>query len=588
MSNPQCVDEVIYDPLHFPSTFLADKKQPLTDDNLQLSEYYISSLRNSEIPMKFDTKLFTELLSEIFSSNLDPLLKIRTALLVVMCKNYINISDIFNVLLTFDTLDSKTARDGLDNIFIHEGNALFNDTFFAQLAKNRMLILDTVDCFRDFMDSQERLQFDQLYPIMYKIIRTNDNLDAPLESRELNFDFIFSYKDKMPQDEYDHFVQRIRNEYPILLPLSERLKEYQEACKPSNEAHIRVSRENPLEAVFRLKNIQNIRSSSFYIKIDGEDAIDCGGVTKEFIELVAKELVKPENNILTVVNNFYWFPYYKTVDVELLSKYENLGIFFALVIKNKLEIPIRFPRYFFKKLLHRPISTQADLPLYLDPIVMQSYMFMINTPCVENEEFPYVYPGRGIEIDLSNFKDITDNPDYKPPIITDENKGSLLTNLSTWAFDKSISKIWKAFETGFYSVEIRSDLLCRYFRLDELDILFRGETKIDWSVLPDKTIYYSCHKDDELIQWFWQFFMQLDDNGKINAIKFITGKSTVPIGGIPDGFIKIRLDEYNQSNTMPKAHTCFNTLDLPNYPNYDELAAKCELGFASCEGFGFE
>ena len=41
MSNPKCVDEVIYDPLHFPSTFLADKKQPLTDDNLQSSFIHV-------------------------------------------------------------------------------------------------------------------------------------------------------------------------------------------------------------------------------------------------------------------------------------------------------------------------------------------------------------------------------------------------------------------------------------------------------------------------------------------------------------------------------------------------------------------
>jgi hypothetical protein len=40
---------------------------------------------------------------------------------------------------------------------------------------------------------------------------------------------------------------------------------------------------------------------------------------------------------------------------------------------------------------------------------------------------------------------------------------------------------------------------------------------------------------------------------------------------------------------MPKAHTCFNRLDLPRYPSYDEMKAAIDF-IANNEiiGFGIE
>ncbi len=62
-------------------------------------------------------------------------------------------------------------------------------------------------------------------------------------------------------------------------------------------------------------------------------------------------------------------------------------------------------------------------------------------------------------------------------------------------------------------------------------------------------------------------------------IQFITGTSKIPAGGFANlkgmnGMQRISIHKDPNSNQLPKAHTCFNQLDLPNYQTKDILKQK--------------
>lgn len=73
-------------------------------------------------------------------------------------------------------------------------------------------------------------------------------------------------------------------------------------------------------------------------------------------------------------------------------------------------------------------------------------------------------------------------------------------------------------------------------------------------------------------------------------LKFITGSSTAPVNGFKDyskmgGNIKICF--YGEDkNRLPISHTCFNEINLPNYPNEEILDQKLSTAI-ECDCFCF-
>jgi len=70
-------------------------------------------------------------------------------------------------------------------------------------------------------------------------------------------------------------------------------------------------------------------------------------------------------------------------------------------------------------------------------------------------------------------------------------------------------------------------------------------------------------------------------------LRFVTGSDRVPVGGMAEMSFKItRLRD--RPVFLPEAHTCFNQLVLPDYPDKDTLQQKLLIALSNSEGFGLE
>ena len=135
---------------------------------------------------------------------------------------------------------------------------------------------------------------------------------------------------------------------------------------------------------------------------------------------------------------------------------------------------------------------------------------------------------------------------------------------------------------GVYSV-LPPDLLA-VFDAYELELLMCGSPTIDvadWAKHTEYAGEYRRRGDRHaVIAWFWKAVAKLDDADRSKLLQFCTGSSRVPCHGFRalqrnDGKYQRFCIQSLPRNELrfPRAHTCFNRIDLPLYSSYAELEA---------------
>lgn len=568
---------ICYNPDAFPFICMPNSSEagPITKDDLQFNDFFLQELRSEKFHVEnYDPNRFTKTFDKIFEKY-DDLIKIRAVLIMFALKNIIDVSTIFGFIITEDKIKTEVTDEEFEKKnFFEENNRYFNDIFYNQLSKHPVLMLDVIETIYSFFEKNSS-QYEESYGIINRIILTNEGSLSPVPTNKLNF---------MEEAHVGKFKNQILRSCPIILPFSMKYKDYLDEDPPEIRVSFSVDRENILNTIWRLDSLSNF-SIRFRINFLNEEGTDCGGLTKEFIQLAFDEIFKPETGLFDFRNNYYWFRYHNYENSEqkneMLKKYFCVGIFLGIVVLNKMTISYHFPPYFYKKLLHRNIN-QTDLN-YFDPQLFRNFINLVSMNLTEESYVDYTFTDglSKYEIDLTNFRDVTNDSDFAPTPLVDDNKGSYITRIAKWVFDVSIKDEFEAFENGFCKIR-RDPMLYHAFRLDELDKIVSGAYQRNWEDLKQSTKFYGFARDSKTIGWFWKYFDELDEDGKLNVLKFITASTSTPPGGLKD----IRIEFSCSGNGgLPVAHTCFNRIDFPEYSSYEDLKDKCDLAFAHSDSF---
>merc|ERR1712151_1281981 len=102
-------------------------------------------------------------------------------------------------------------------------------------------------------------------------------------------------------------------------------------------------------------------------------------------------------------------------------------------------------------------------------------------------------------------------------------------------------------------------------------------------------------KNHRVVKWFWEVVEEdFDQAMKATLLQFATGTSGVPSRGFSvlqgnDGDIrKFAVHGVDTSVFLyPRAHTCFNRIDLPNYSSKKEMYNKLKTAI-TLSGVGFD
>ena len=320
--------------------------------------------------------------------------------------------------------------------------------------------------------------------------------------------------------------------------------------------------------------------SKLRINFKGEKGIDQGGVSKEFFILLIRQIFEPNYGMFNynTKTRLYWFNHFS---FEPKIKYELIGTIFALAIYNNTILDVKLPICVYKKLLGiKP--TLEDLK-ECDEELYNNLNFILNqnNPKLEEEldtNFTVVDDKFGEKI-IIHLK-----PDGDKIMVNNENKEEYVKLYINWFFNKSIEEYFNCFEKGFYKIFHKS--LINILTPEELELIICGTQYLDFYELKRVCTYENYDKNSESIKFFWEILLDFNQEEKKKFLSFVTGCDRAPIDGLGSLVITVSNGGINVDK-LPTAHTCFNTLVLPDYKDKEKMKKALLTAINFSEGFGF-
>ncbi|KAJ3272680.1 hypothetical protein HDV01_005316 [Terramyces sp. JEL0728] len=358
----------------------------------------------------------------------------------------------------------------------------------------------------------------------------------------------------------------------------------------AGQLHIVVRRESLFEDAFSeiMRYPPNELKKRLMIKFQGEEGLDYGGLSREFFFLLSHEMFNPfyglfeysaHDNYTLQINP------HSDINPEHLRYFKFIGRVVGLAIFHQRYLDAWFVTAFYKMLLQKKI-TLKDMES-VDADLFRSLNWTLDNPIEGVLDLTFTTDdqrfGELVTVDLK--------PGGSDIPITDENKAEYVQLLTEWRICTRVKEQRDAFAEGFYELIPRE--LVNVFDERELELLIGGISDIDVEDWKKNTEYRGYKEDDEAVQLFWKAVQEWDSEKKSRLLQFVTGTSRIPVNGFKDlqgsdGPRKFTIEKTGEINALPKAHTCFNRLDLPPYKNFSALNQKLSLAIEETMGFAQE
>ena len=354
--------------------------------------------------------------------------------------------------------------------------------------------------------------------------------------------------------------------------------------KPWEDGHLkmRVHRDNILvESMEQLLGVQMEHiHMPLRIEFIGEIAIDAGGLEREWFALVTEKLFDETiglfmcahvDSLAYVIN-----PNSVEASADHLLYFRGAGrllgraLLEGQLMKAHLALPV------LKHLLGVPISF-SDLEFY-DMEVYKSLQWMKENDGVDALCLDFSVTNRKLngDVEIVDLKE-----DGRNIEVSDENKHEYIYLRLRHIMLDSFAEQLQHLKAGVFEV-IPQELIL-VFDYQELELVLCGVPSID---VGDWQTHTQVSEDlpADVQAWFWEIVASFSDEEKARLLQFTTGSSRVPVQGFKaltsyDGRIchfTLKAVPY-PDNAYPRAHTCFNRIDLPIYKSKKELEEVMSL-----------
>eukprot|EP01135_Chromosphaera_perkinsii_P011011 Nk52_evm45s2309 gene=Nk52_evmTU45s2309 len=357
------------------------------------------------------------------------------------------------------------------------------------------------------------------------------------------------------------------------------------------KVEINVSRENIFEDSFRevlLHRPEHLKKR-LWINFKEEDGLDYGGLAREWFYLVSHEMFNPYYGLFEyAANDIYTLQInpLSSVNPDHLDYFKFIGRVVGMAVFHGKLIDAFFIPPFYKMMLQQEISLE-DMQT-VDAEYYRSLKWILENDITDVLELSFSVDN---EV-FGNIQHIDLKPGGSEIEVTEENKQEYVKLVTEWRFSRGIQDQMLSFMEGFNAL-IPSHLI-KIFDAKELELLIGGLAEIDIGDWKAHTEYRNgYHLSHDIIQWFWKVIESLDNEMRARLIQFATGTSRIPMNGFRElhgsnGPQKFTIELWGEPNQLPRAHTCFNRIDLPSYPSYEVMREKIIFALENTEGFGVE
>ncbi|OAE31917.1 hypothetical protein AXG93_4485s1040 [Marchantia polymorpha subsp. ruderalis] len=280
-------------------------------------------------------------------------------------------------------------------------------------------------------------------------------------------------------------------------------------------------------------NVQELKKP-LKVVFDGEAGIDEGGVTKEFFQLLVRDLF-------------------------------NVGIVLGLAIHNGVILDVHFPLFTLKRLPQTVYKKVMGKEMQLDdlkdvqPQLFRGLQQLLDFDGDVEGTFCLTF-----QVEYEFFGEIKTHdliPGGSNIPVTKDNRKRYVDLYVHYLLEESIDKQFSSFKEGFMQVCLGRAL--SLFRYEELELLICGLPHFDFDVRA----------------------MPLEE--KKQLLFFSTGNDRAPIGGL--ACLKFIIQKNgDDTNRLPTAQTCFNILLLPEYSGKAKLENRLKVAIQNSTGFGLQ
>ncbi|XP_074520630.1 E3 ubiquitin-protein ligase HECW2 isoform X2 [Halichoeres trimaculatus] len=334
---------------------------------------------------------------------------------------------------------------------------------------------------------------------------------------------------------------------------------------------------------------KDLQRSKLYVSFVGEEGLDYSGPSREFFFLVSRELFNPYYGLFEYSANDTY-----TVQISPMSAFVDnhhewfrfSGRILGLALIHQYLLDAFFTRPFYKGLLRIPCDL-SDLE-YLDEEFHQSLQWMkdndiedmLDLTFTVNEEVFGQITERELKAGGANIP------------VSEKNKKEYIERMVKWRIERGVVQQTESLVRGFY--EVVDARLVSVFDARELELVIAGTAEIDLSDWRNNTEYRGGYHDNHIvIRWFWAAVERFNNEQRLRLLQFVTGTSSIPYEGFAslrgsNGPRRFCVEKWGKVTSLPRAHTCFNRLDLPPYPSFSTLYEKMLTAVEETSTFGLE
>lgn len=343
------------------------------------------------------------------------------------------------------------------------------------------------------------------------------------------------------------------------------------------------------------------------IRFHGEEGVDAGGVTREWFQVLSRQMFDPGYALFIPVSSdrtTFHPNQLSSINEEHLMFFKFIGRIIGKALYEGRVLDCHFSRAVYKRILGKAVSVK-DMES-LDPDYYKSLIWMLENDITDiiTETFSVDNDKFGVVETIDFIEDGRNVP------VTEENKHEYVRLMVEWKLTGSVKAQLDEFLKGFHDI-IPAELVS-IFNEQELELLISGLPEIDVDDWKSNTEYHNYSASSPQIQWFWRAIRSFDKEERAKLLQFVTGTSKVPLNGFKElegmnGFSRFNIHrDYGNKERLPSSHTCFNRklhclkhisshmltqpleLDLPEYESYETLRAQVLTAItAGSEYFGF-
>eukprot|EP01107_Rhizomastix_libera_P013280 TRINITY_DN357_c0_g1_i4.p1 TRINITY_DN357_c0_g1~~TRINITY_DN357_c0_g1_i4.p1 ORF type:complete len:244 (+),score=58.69 TRINITY_DN357_c0_g1_i4:67-732(+) len=168
--------------------------------------------------------------------------------------------------------------------------------------------------------------------------------------------------------------------------------------------------------------------------------------------------------------------------------------------------------------------------------------------------------------------------------VTDENKHEYVRLLVKRKLEDTTKEQLSEFLRGLH--DIVNQGLLSFLSPEDLEVMVNGAIKIDFNDLKENIVWRDI--DDTTKEYTLQVLQELSQDEMISFLQFATGSPRIPLGGFHHLPGAGKLTFETTSESLPRAHTCYSTVELPQFSSIEECRKAFKIVVTyGCEGFGF-